>query len=305
VIKLFALLLIIVSAMVSMAQNCNMALVAVFNCREAQTALASYVQSGDKRHAKQIAIALERYRTLHYDPSQRIIIVNIPEARLYAIDKGGTLALTMRVDVGQPDYRDTRTPVFTSEINSFVVRPYWTVPMSIQREEIVDYIRDDPDYVPWGHYDVITPEGKLVTNNKVTSEQLRQLATGKLRIRQRPGPDNSLGLIKFNVPNKYSVFLHDTPDWENFFSKPKRDVTHGCVHLEYPALLASWLSGWPVERVKKAMRSGRNEVYVAIKPVTVAIIYATASVRSGEIKFYPDIYGLDSIENMSATKWLK
>ena len=103
------------------------------------------------------------------------------------------------------------------------------------------------------HGDITTSslqKGNWSPTTKSRPEQPHQLATGKLRIHQRPGPDEYLGLINFNISNKYSVYLHDAPNWERFFSKPERAVTHGCVHLEDTAALAAWLSGWPVERVE-------------------------------------------------------
>lgn len=246
---------------------------------------------------EQIRLALERYRWLRYDFPQPPIIVNIPGFRLYALDKEGKIALTMTVDVG--DEYD-RTPAFEDKIEYLVFRPYWDVPLNIERDEIVPNIKDDPNYLAEVHFEVIAPDGKLVTDGKVSPEVLQQIRSGKLRVRQKPGPDNSLGLVKFIFPNRYSVYLHDTPSWGNYFAVPDRSISHGCIHVKEPAELAAWVlrdkPGWTLERVQRAMNGGRDNLRVNLaKPVPVLIVYMTAEVREdGNIYFYRDIYGYDA-----------
>jgi murein L,D-transpeptidase YcbB/YkuD len=249
---------------------------------------------------EQIRLALEHYRWLRYDFPRPPIVINIPAFRLYAFNEEGEIDLTMRVDVGEQDAASTRTPVLEDEIEYLVFRPYWDVPLSIQRDEIVPNIREDPDYLSEVHFEVIAPGGQVVTNRKVTREILQQVSSGKLRVRQKPGPDNSLGLVKFIFPNRYNVYLHDTPSWENFFAQPNRSVSHGCVHLEKPDELAAWVlrdqPDWTLERVRYAMRDGQDDIKVNLtKPIPVMILYTTALAREqGDIHFYPDIYGYDA-----------
>jgi murein L,D-transpeptidase YcbB/YkuD len=246
---------------------------------------------------EQIRLTLERYRWLRYDSPQPPIVINIPGSRLYALRKDGSVALSMTVDVG--DEYD-RTPVLEGEIEYLVFRPYWGVPLNIQRDEIVPNIKDDPDYLSENHFEVINPDGETVSNGRVSSEVLQQLRAGKLHVRQKPGPDNSLGLLKFVFPNRYDVYLHDTPAWGHYFAAPDRNISHGCIHLKEPAQLAAWVlrdkPKWTLERVQKAMLAGQDNLRVNLaKPVPVLILYMTAAVREdGDINFYRDIYGYDA-----------
>jgi murein L,D-transpeptidase YcbB/YkuD len=248
---------------------------------------------------EQIQLALERYRWLRYDFPRPPLVVNIPAFRLYAFNEEGGIDLTMRVDVGEEGATSTRTPVLEDEIAYLVFRPYWDVPFPIQRDEIVLNIRKDPDYLAEVHFEVIAPGGQLVTG-RVTKEILQEVSVGKLRVRQKPGPENSLGLVKFIFPNRYNVYLHDTPSWGKFFAQSARNVSHGCVHLEKPDELAAWAlrdkPDWTLERVRHAMRDGQDDLKVTLtKPIPVMILYTTAlATEHGDIHFYPDIYGYDT-----------
>lgn len=245
----------------------------------------------------QIRIALEHFRWLDYDFPQPPIIINIPESRLYALNERGGIELTMTVDVGQ-EY--TRTPVLEDKLAYLVFRPYWIVPLNIQRDEIVPNIKEDPDYLSKAHFEVVNSSGKLITNGKASSEVLKQLNAGTLHVRQKPGPDNSMGLLKFVFPNRYSVYLHDTPSWENYFAQSDRNVSHGCIHLKEPDKLAAWVlrdrPEWNLQRVQYAMHEGQDNLKVVLaKPVPVLIVYVTAVAdETGEVYFYPDIYGYDA-----------
>jgi murein L,D-transpeptidase YcbB/YkuD len=146
--------------------------------------------------------------------------------------------------------------------------------------------------------EVIAPDGRVVTGDRISDEILGQLRSGSLRVRQKPGPDNSLGLLKVVFPNEHSVYLHDTPTTKNLFDFNQRATTHGCIHLEHPAEFASWLlkdkPGWSLERVEEAMREGRNSVRVNLaRPLPILIFYGTALVENGEPHFYRDIYRQD------------
>jgi murein L,D-transpeptidase YcbB/YkuD len=249
---------------------------------------------------EQIRLTLERYRWVRYDFRRPPIVVNIPAFRLYAYNEAGNIALTMTVDVGGEDAASTRTPLLQDEIEYLVFRPYWDVPLSIQRDEIVPNVRDDPNYLSEVHFEVIAPNGQLVTDGKVTKEVLQQMSSGKLRVRQKPGLENSLGLVKFIFPNRYNVYLHDTPSWGEYFENPDRSVSHGCVHVEKPDELAAWVlrdkPEWTLERVRHAMHDGQDAHKVNLtKPIPVLILYSTALAREhGDIHFYRDIYGYDA-----------
>ena len=246
---------------------------------------------------EQIRLTLERYRWLRYDFSQPPIIVNIPGFRLYALDKDGKIALTMTVDVGD-EY--TRTPVLEARIEYLVFRPYWDVPSGIEKDEIIPNITEDPDYLSEVNFEVIDQNGSVVTDGKVSDRVLQQIRSGRLRVRQKPGPDNSLGLVKFIFPNRYDVYLHDTPSWGHYFADPDRNISHGCVHVKEPAKLAAWVlrdqPKWTLERIQQAMQGGQDNLRVNLtKPVPVLMLYMTAAVREdGDIYFYRDIYGYDA-----------
>ena len=247
---------------------------------------------------EQIRLALERYRWLRYDFAQPPVIINVPGFRLYALNEEGKVGLEMTVDVGQ-EY--TPTPVLENKIEYLVFRPYWDVPLDIQKDEIVSNIKDDPSYLSTANFEAVALDGHVVTDGKVSPEVLQQIASGKLHIRQKPGPDNSLGLVKFIFPNQYSVYLHDTPSWGKYFTDfAERDVSHGCIHLKEPAKLAAWVlrdkPEWTLERVQQAMQRGQDDLRVNLtKPLPVLIVYMTAAVRdNGDIYFYRDVYGYDA-----------
>jgi murein L,D-transpeptidase YcbB/YkuD len=248
-------------------------------------------------HVEQIRLALERYRWLRYDFNQPPIIVNIPGFRLVALDEEGKVGLSMSVDVGQ---EFTPTPVLEEKIEYVVFRPYWDVPLDIQEDEIVPNIKKEPNYLSQSHFEVISQDGALVTDGKVSPEVLHEIHSGKFRVRQKPGPDNSLGLVKFIFPNRESVYLHDVATWNDDFVNPDRDVSHGCVHLENPAALAAWVlrdkPEWTLDRVRQAMQGGKDNTKVLLtKPLPVLIVYMTAGVReNGDVHFYRDIYGYDA-----------
>ena len=139
----------------------------------------------------------------------------------------------------------------------------------------------------------------MVTDGPISDDVLAQLKAGQLAVRQKPGPNNALGLVKLIFPNEFNVYLHSTPS-QSLFAKSRRDFSHGCIRVEKPAELAAWAlrnnPGWPIERVREAMQSGPDNVTVKLdRPVPVFIVYATAlAYENGEVHFYNDIYGHDA-----------
>ncbi len=246
---------------------------------------------------RQLQFTLERWRWAPrvYDPPP--ILVNIPEFILRGFGKGESIELTMRVVVGRA-YR-TRTPVFAQEMSYLVFRPYWNVPLAIQRGELVPKIKKDPDYLAKNEFEVVDQHGNVVTTSVVSDEQLAKLSSGALSIRQRPGPKNSLGLVKFVFPNEHNVYLHSTPAQE-LFSRTRRDFSHGCIRVEDPAGLAEYIlrgnEGWTKDKIVEAMNNGPDSQQVNLaQKRPVVIIYATAVVLpDGEVKFFQDIYGHDA-----------
>jgi murein L,D-transpeptidase YcbB/YkuD len=246
---------------------------------------------------EQLRLTLERWRWVPYQFPRPPIVVNIPEFGLRTYNQDGSIDLLMNVIVGKA-YRH-ETPVFERDMKYLVFRPYWNVPPSILRSEIVPAIRKDRDYIAKKNYEVVTPQGSVVTSGTISDDTLQQLSAGKLMVRQKPGPTNALGLVKLMFPNEYNVYLHSTPS-QQLFSQSRRDFSHGCIRVEKPAELAAWVlrdkPEWSLERVRAAMQTGKDNVQVNLtNPVPVLIIYGTAVVdQQNEVHFFDDIYGYDA-----------
>lgn len=220
----------------------------------------------------QIAANLERYRWMPRSFGSRYIIVNVPAFRLEAYDSGQK-ALDMKVIVGA-EYEGRRTPVFSDYMQYVVFRPYWLVTDSIAAKEIWPKVDADPGYLDRNNYQVYDDHGTR-------------------RIRQLPGPKNSLGLVKFMFPNDFNIYLHDTPE-DQLFEKDVRAFSHGCIRLEKPAQLASWVLGWPMDRVQRQMQDGPDNRQVDLPHnIPVYIVYFTAYMRDGQLYFGNDLYERD------------
>jgi L,D-transpeptidase YcbB len=182
-------------------------------------------------------------------------------------------------------------------MKSVIFRPYWNVPLSIQIKELIPEIQKDPSYLTKNDYEVTDSSGKMVSSGAVSQGIMEGLRSGKLQIRQRPGPKNALGGVKFVLPNEHDVYLHDTPARE-LFAKSRRDFSHGCIRLENALELAVWVlhdrPEWTRERVQAAIE-GRETIEVPLpQPIPVRIEYQTAAVgEDGSVYFFDDIYGLD------------
>jgi L,D-transpeptidase YcbB len=248
------------------------------------------------RRVRQMQLTLERWRWLPDSYQEEPIVVNIPEFRLRAYGKDFTIAVTMEVVVGRAYGHDT--PVFSDTIEYVVFRPYWEVPDSITRAEMIPHIVRDPDYLAKKGFEVVDSKRNVVSAGTVTPDVLGQLRAGELFLRQKPGPENALGLVKFIFPNSYNVYMHGTPATE-LFGKARRDFSHGCIRLERPADLAAWIlrdnPGWTPERIRAAMNGSTTQQVNLVHLIPVLIVYATVIVPDdGVVHFYDDIYGLDA-----------
>ena len=246
---------------------------------------------------EQMRLTLERWRWLPREFPQPPVVVNIPEFRLRALDDSGKIALKMNVIVGKALRHET--PVFDQDMRYLVFRPYWNVPPSIQRSEIVPAVQRNRNYIADKNYEVTTHGGQVVTAGAISDDVLEQLRAGKLAVRQKPGPRNALGLVKLIFPNEYNVYLHSTPS-QQLFSQTRRDFSHGCIRVEKPDELAAWalqgIPGWDLARVRAAMQSGKDNMRVNLaKPIPVLILYGTAVTDDdGSVRFFDDIYGHDA-----------
>ena len=249
-----------------------------------------------RQRAEQLRLTLERWRWVPHDFPRPPIIVNIPEFVLRAWNQQDRTEVQMRVVVGKAYHH--KTPVFSNQMKYVVFRPYWNVPLSIQRSEMVPKMQKDPAYLAKNDLEVVDRQGQVVAASTVGAETLEQLRSGRLSLRQKPGPKNSLGLVKFLFPNEYNVYLHSTPAPE-LFEKSRRDFSHGCIRVQDPTRLAVWVLAdkpeWTRERVVAAMNGGQSVQVNLDKPIPVLIVYGTAVVlENGEARFFDDIYGYDT-----------
>ncbi len=220
----------------------------------------------------QIAANLERYRWMPRTLGERYVLVNVPAFQLTAYDSGEK-SLEMKVIVGQ-SFEDKATPVFSDSMEFVVFRPYWNITPDIQAKEIAPKIAANPGYMD--------------------AENLEYYKDGgATRIRQKPGPKNALGFVKFLFPNDFNIYLHDTPN-HTLFDKDVRAFSHGCIRVEKPAEFAQWVLGWDASKVQEAMDNGKDNTTVKLpKKIPVYITYGTAFIRDGQLFFGNDLYHRD------------
>ena len=248
---------------------------------------------------RQIELALERLRWLPDLGERRFIALNIPMFTLWAWDSippTGAPSFGMRAIVGRA--LNTQTPVFVEEMRHVIFRPYWNVPRSILRNEILPLLARDAGYLRRHDMEMVRGQSDDAHAEADTAENHALLRQGVLRLRQRPGPRNSLGLVKFVFPNDANVYMHGTPAQE-LFGRSRRDFSHGCVRVEDPAALATWVlknePAWNQERILTAMAGRTSQRVDLANPIQVILFYVTAVVmpEDGTIHFAEDIYRHD------------
>jgi murein L,D-transpeptidase YcbB/YkuD len=241
----------------------------------------------------QLQDSLERWRWLPEPYLHARLMVNLPEFVLRGFDPDHKLDFTMRVVVGKV-MGQHETPVFTHMMKYLVFRPYWSVPVDIARKELVPHMESNHGYLASKNFEVTNNKGILQTDYTA-----KQVAQGAVMVREKPGPKNSLGLVKYIFPNQYDIYLHSTPA-VSLFDQTRRDFSHGCIRVQKPADLAAWVlqgqGDWDLEKVQEAMNSGPDNKTVSLKtPLPIVIFYLTAIVEDGgEVHFFDDIYGYDS-----------
>lgn len=215
-----------------------------------------------------LELNLERWRWVPRDLGRRHVMVNVAGFELAAVEAGRT-ALAMRIIVGKP-YQ--RTPLFSSAMTQVVINPSWHVPNSITTREIVPRLKRDPGYLARNGY--YWSDGRLV---------------------QRPGAQNALGRIKFLFPNRFNVYLHDTPS-RSLFERAVRTFSHGCMRIQKPLELAEWVLGetWTRETLEAAIATGRERFVRLPESLPVHVVYWTAWVdEAGVLQLREDVYGRD------------
>lgn len=245
-----------------------------------------------------IELSLERWRWLPHSYSAPPILVNLPAFRLYAYKSNSddeNDVLSMDVVIGGSF--DKKTPIFSDTLRTVVFSPYWDVPISISRAEIIPKARKDIAYLARNHYEIV--RGDADASPVIPNDQgsLDLVLKGVARIRQQPGSANSLGGVKFLFPNSYNIYFHDTPS-QSTFTKARRDVSHGCIRLAQPALLAQLLlqdqAEWTAAAIDSSMHLASPRRVAVTQPRPVYILYYTAmATQDGRTFFYPDIYGYD------------
>jgi murein L,D-transpeptidase YcbB/YkuD len=260
------------------------------------------------RRIRQIELALERLRWLPHLGDQRLIAINIPMFRLWAWDSippSGVPSFGMDVIVGRA--LNTQTPVFVEQLQEVVFRPYWNIPRSITLHEILPSIERDPDYLRRQDMEIVRGPGDDARMVAGTAENIGLLRQGALRVRQRPGSRNALGLVKFVFPNEENVYMHGTPA-QALFSRSRRDFSHGCVRVEDPAALAAWALAdrreWTRDRIDAAMTGSQSVRVRLVRPIQVILFYTTAAVmpEDGSIHFAEDIYLHDARLDRALTR---
>jgi murein L,D-transpeptidase YcbB/YkuD len=244
---------------------------------------------------RQIEANLERVRWLPVNPGGRFVVVNVPAFVLYAFD-GMTRELTMRVVVGD-ELTSRRTPIFADTMEYIQFGPYWNVPRSIAVNEILPKARADRGYLARNNYQLLRGWGDDAPEVNPRTLTNAELFSTRYRVRQKPGPDNALGRVKFMFPNDYAVYLHDTPS-KSRFEQSNRAVSHGCVRVADPEALAAFVlqgrADWPREKIASTLATGRRvRVSLGRRGPPVYLIYLTAYGRDGEVFFRDDIYDRD------------
>src|SRR6266481_5616499 len=249
--------------------------------------------------ARQIELTMERWRWLPSELVSAPIIVNIPQFRLFAFESTADLEAHIRqmdVIVGKA-FEATQTPVFTADMSYLIFRPYWEVPYSIALKEIVPAARRNPSYIDKHQMEIVRGAGDSASVMPNTTENVELVAKGALRLRQKPGPNNSLGLVKFMFPNPYNVYLHSTPA-QALFAETRRDFSHGCIRVSDPAGLAQYVlrdsPEWTREKILATMNGDKPLTVTLKNHIRVFIVYGTAiATEKGNVLFFDDIYRHD------------
>jgi murein L,D-transpeptidase YcbB/YkuD len=242
---------------------------------------------------QQIIINMERSRWVPMDVKGDYVVVNIPEFKMH-VYAGDELAWSSNVIVGKSNPVN-KTVIFNDSLEMIVFSPHWNIPLNILTREILPEIKKNKKYLKRTNLEVVNRKGELKDPDEIDWDKY----TDKFPyiIRERPGPNNSLGLVKFLFPNSYDIYMHDTPA-KTLFSKTSRSFSHGCIRLQEPAKFAQHLlrddPSWTPEKIEETMKGGTETFVKLKKKVPVFLAYFTAWVdREGRLNFAEDIYEHD------------
>ncbi len=241
-----------------------------------------------RKRKEQILANLERWRWFPKEMGNEYVIVNIPDYKLILVKNNDTMR-THKVIVG----RDKRpTPVLSSRLSNVILNPTWTVPPTILREDVIPSISRNRNYLAQTNMKVYDSNG-----NEVSANNWKLSNAKGYRYVQMPGTFNSLGMVKFSFPNRFSIYLHDT-NHRDFFGKQKRSLSSGCVRVENPLKLAKYLladeANWNIEKITETLQNGKTKAIKINNEVSVHILYWTAWSENNSLIFRDDIYNLDA-----------
>jgi murein L,D-transpeptidase YcbB/YkuD len=240
---------------------------------------------------QQILTNLERWKWFPKDMGKEYLIVNIPDYKLTLVKNNDTIR-TYKVIVGK---NKRPTPVLSSRLSNVILNPTWTVPPTILKEDVIPAISSNRNYLAQTNIKVYDTNG-----SEVSASNWKLLSAKSYRYVQSPGTFNSLGMVKFSFPNRFSVYLHDT-NHRDFFGKQKRSLSSGCVRVQNPLELAEYLLGdetkWNVKKITEILQSRKTKHIKIQKEVNIYILYWTAWSENNTLIFRDDIYNLDAVLN--------
>lgn len=244
------------------------------------------------QHINQLKVNMERFRWLPSKLTDKHIIVNIANFRLDLIEGTDTL-FSMRAIVGN-EYR--KTPVFNERMTYLVFSPTWTVPPTILKMDVIPELLKGPGYLKQKNMRLLRLNGKEIDYSEIDWSKISKNRFPYM-VQQRPGSDNALGRVKFMFPNKYNIYIHDTPS-KGYFARDDRALSSGCIRVQNPtelaALLLSDLPEWTTEKIEAAMESGTQQTVQLKTTIDVALRYLTAwGDGHGRVQFRKDIYNRD------------
>jgi len=241
---------------------------------------------------KQMVINLERRRWMKDDFGKRYVFVNLADQFLKVVDALGDREKTVhsaRIVVGKPYHK---TPIFDDKMEYLVINPYWNIPSSIANNEYLPKLRQDPGYLKRQNIRILGASGEI----NPYSVNWKTVSRIPYRLRQDTGKGNALGRIKFIFPNRFNVYIHDTPS-KSLFNRDTRYFSHGCLRVQHPVKLAAILlklQGWSESRIKNQINSGKRRIVRLKTKIPVHVTYLTAWVnKDGKVHFRDDVYNRD------------
>jgi murein L,D-transpeptidase YcbB/YkuD len=249
---------------------------------------------------RSMVLNLHRARLMPGKMGDRYLIANLPCAELYLFDANDFMSKSMRIVHGKAAVESQHTKIFRDRMQEVVFGPYWNVPPSIARKELLPKMQEDWGYLSRNNYELVNSFGASA-GTRVSPDTLGAVASGSLLIRQKPGGSNALGYVKFLFPNSFNIYMHDTPA-RDFFARTNRDYSHGCIRVAKPDELAEWVfapDAWTLEQVRAKMKTDLNKGVAVKGGINVYITYFTTFPRpaaGGRMLLAPgrDVYGLDA-----------